>query len=145
MYYFYSSLFLFSSIFLFLSSVICPRITRNPVTQSVVTGAEATFRVEASGDDLEFHWQKNGINIGCNKSRLRCCKNRNASTLCIQHTMKGDKGHYRCVVKNPSEKDGKPSLEADLSVCKFQIFVLANQNAYYLPRYKKMGLACQRR
>ena len=105
--------------FLFLSSVICPRITQNPVTQSVATGAEATFRVEASGDDLEFHWQKDGINIGSNKSRLCCCKTRNASTLRIQHTMKGDRGHYRCVVKNPIEKDGKPSLEADLSVCKF--------------------------
>ena len=111
--------------FLFLFSVVCPRITLNPVSQSVATGTEATFRVEARGDDLEFLWQKDGINIGSNKSRLHCCKTRDISTLHIQHTKKGDKGHYRCIVKNPSEKDGKPTLQADLSVCKFvNMFVL---------------------
>ena len=77
------------------------------------------FRVEAVGDDLQFQWQKNGRDIGSNGSQLRCNRTKNASTLHIQYTKKGDMGHYRCIVRNPIEKSGKPSKEAHLSVCKF--------------------------
>ena len=77
------------------------------------------FRVEAVGDDLQFQWQKDDIAIDSNESQLCCNRTRDTSTLHIQHTTKGDKGHYRCIVKNPCQISGKPSLEAYLSVCKF--------------------------
>ena len=107
-----------SNIFIFLP-VDAPKITQHPESQSVATGADTVFRVEAMGDDLQFQWQKDGIVIESSGSRLRCNRTRNASTLHIQHTKKDDKGHYRCIVRNPIEKSGKASYEAHLSVCKF--------------------------
>ena len=80
------------------------------------------FRVEARGDELQFHWQKDGIDIDSNESRLCCNRTRDTSTLHIQHTKKGDKGRYRCMVKNRFGVGEKPSQEADLLVCKLDIF-----------------------
>ena len=80
------------------------------------------FRVEARGIELEFHWQKDGIDIDSNESRLCCNRTRDTSTLHIQHTKKDDKGRYRCIVKNPFGVGEKPSQEADLLVCKLNIF-----------------------
>ena len=40
------------------------------------------------------------------------------NTLKIRHVKKSDTGHYRCLVKNQVEKDGKLSKEAELAVCK---------------------------
>ena len=107
----------------FLISVDLPEITQGPESQSVATRADATFRVEATGDDLQFQWQKDGINIDSKEHRLHCNSTGNTSTLCIQHTEKSDKGHYRCLVKSPIEKSGKLSNEADLSVCKCVILL----------------------
>ena len=66
---------------------------------------------------MEFQWQKNERNID-NESRFNLSRCADTSTLCIQHTEKSDKGHYRCLIKNPVEKNGKSSKKADLSVCK---------------------------
>ena len=41
------------------------------------------------------------------------------NTLSIRHVKKSDEGHYRCLVRNEVKKDGIPSKEAQLSVCKF--------------------------
>ena len=41
------------------------------------------------------------------------------NTLSIRHVKKIDEGHYRCLVRNEVKKDGIPSKEAQLSVCKF--------------------------
>ena len=106
-------------LFLFVLIVNIPKITRNPESWSVATGGDVIFRVEAVGDDLEFQWQKDDIDIDSNESRLCCNRTRDSSTLHIQHTKKEDKGRYSCVVKNPCEISGRRSLEADLSVCKF--------------------------
>ena len=39
-------------------------VTQHPVSQLVPTGAEtATFKIEATGDDLTFQWQKNGSDL----------------------------------------------------------------------------------
>ena len=103
-------------VFFFL--VDAPKITQHPESQSVATGADTVFRVEAMGDDLQFQWQKDGIVIESSGSRLRCNRTRNASTLHIQHTKKDDEGHYRCIVKNPVKTREKPSNEAHLLVCK---------------------------
>ena len=102
----------------FFLPVDAPKITQHPESQSVATGADTVFSVEALGDDLQFQWQKDGIDIENNGSRLRCNRTRNASTLHIQYTKKGDKGHYRCIVKNPVKTREKPSNEAHLLVCK---------------------------
>ena len=76
------------------------------------------FSVEVVGDDFQFQWQKDGINIGSNGSQPCCNRTRNTSTLHIQYTKKGDKGHYRCIVKNSVISSEKLSNEAHLSVCK---------------------------
>ena len=101
----------------FYLSVDSPEITQGPESQSVTTGDDTTFTVEATGDKMEFQWQKNERNID-NESRFNFSRCADTSTLCIQHTEKSDKGHYRCLIKNPVEKKGKPSKTADLSVCK---------------------------
>ena len=81
------------------------------------------FTVEATGDDLQFQWQKDGIDIDSSEPRLHCNSVGNASTLHIKDTKKSDKGRYRCLVKNPVEKIGMALQEANLSVCKFVIWL----------------------
>ena len=103
----------------FFHSVDPPKITQDPKSQSVATGTDASFRVEGTGDDLQFQWQKDDIDIESSEPRFSCNTVKNTSTLHIQHTEKSDKGHYRCLVKSLIEKSGKPSQEASLSVCKF--------------------------
>ena len=98
-----------------------PEVTQGPESQSVATGADITFKVEATGDEIVFQWQKNERSIIDNESRFNFTGSADTSMLCIQRTEKSDKGHYRCLVKNPVEKKGKPSKKASLSVCKLVI------------------------
>ena len=94
-------------------------ITQHPVSQLECTGAEAaTFEIEATGDDLTFQWQKNGSDLHSDSNY----SGTDTKTLKIQHVKKGDAGHYRCLVKNRVEKDGKLSKEAELAVCKLDAF-----------------------
>ena len=104
-------------------SVDPPKITRDPESQSVATGIHTTLRVQATGDDLQFQWQKDDIDIDSSQPPFNCKSVGNTSTLHIQHTEKSDKGRYRCLVKNPVEKRGKASQEANLTVCKFLILL----------------------
>ena len=101
------------------SSVDPPEITQGPGNQSVATAADAAFRVEAKGDGLQFQWQKDERDIIDNDSRFNFSRTEGTSKLCICNVQKSDKGHYRCLIKNPVEKSGKASKEADLSVRKF--------------------------
>ena len=102
-----------------------PEITQGPESQSVGTGTDANFRVEATGDDIEFQWQKDERNITDNESRFKVSKTEDTSTLCVRRVQKSDKGHYRCLIKNPVEKNGKYSHEAELTVCKLFFLLLA--------------------
>ena len=111
--------------FMFFHSVGPPEITQDPKSQSVATGTDTTFTVKATGDDIEFQWQKDQRNITDNESRFKVSKTSDTSMLCIQHTKKSDKGHYRCLIKNPVEKNGKYSHEAELTVCKLFFLLLA--------------------
>ena len=104
-------------------SVDPPKITKHPESQSVATGADTTFRVQATGDDLQFQWQKDGIDIDSSQPRLHSNSVGNASTLHIKDTNNSDKGHYRCLIRNPVEKRGMLSMEANISVCKFVILL----------------------
>ena len=95
-------------------------ITRHPQDQSVTTGANINFHIEATGYDiLQFQWQKDGKDIDIGEPRFSSEKTEGASTLHIQCVKQSDEGRYRCLVKNPVEQSGKSSYEAKLAVCKF--------------------------
>ena len=72
------------------------------------------FKVEATGDNLEFQWQKdcNIINDGSGDGY----RGTNSQTLWILNVEKKHTGHYRCHVMNYIE--GKHSNEALLTVSK---------------------------
>ena len=108
--------FLKFSLFL---AVDAPKITQHPESQSVVTGTTIAFTVEATGDDLQFLWQKDGKDIYKNESQLQCSQTDNSSTLRIQHVKKSDQGHYKCIVENPVGMSEKTSDEAELTVREF--------------------------
>ena len=87
--------------------------------QSVATGANITFTVEAIGDDLQFQWQKNGEEIDNDESQFSLSQTVHSSTLRIQCVGKSDKGHYKCLVKSPVERSRrKPLNTAELQVGK---------------------------
>ena len=71
------------------------------------------FKVKATGDVLQFQWQQNGTDIHDHGSRYR---GTDTDTLCILMAEKGDKGCYRCCVKNYIGE--KFSNDAVLSVSK---------------------------
>ena len=92
-----------------------PKITQHPKDQSVATGADVAFQVEATGDDLHFQWQKNHGDLHhCN----RYCDT-HTNTLHIVEVEKSDKGRYSCLVNNAAGK--KLSDEALLTVSKLHV------------------------
>ena len=98
-----------------LPSVDPPVITQHPVNQQIPTGREATLSIKAEGDNLTYQWQNNGSNV-CNDNRHIGAA---THTLTIRQVNKSDAGHYKCIVMNEVNKDGKVSEEAQLTVCKF--------------------------
>ena len=90
-----------------------PKVTHHPKSQSVPTGAETTFKIEATGDDLIFQWQNNARDVH-NDSNY---SGTDTNTLSIRHVKKSDEGCYRCLVKNEVKRDGEISEEAKLTVC----------------------------
>ena len=96
-------------------SVDPPKVFQHPNSQTVTTGAQTTFTVEAKGDDLTFQWQKNGSDVH-NDSNY---SGTDTNTLRIRHVNKSDGGHYRCLVKNEVKRDGEVSEEAELTVCEW--------------------------
>ena len=81
------------------------------------TGADIAFIVEATGDDLQFQWVKDGKIIDRNTSQLQCIHTDNSSTLRIHCVKKSDQGHYECLVTNPVERSVKTSCATELTVC----------------------------
>ena len=110
-----------------------PKITLHPKSQSVSTGADITFTVEAIGNNLQFQWQKDGADIDRNDSRFSSSLTDSTSILQIQRVEESDKGHYRCVVKNPVEQRGIPSQEAKLTVGKFVVPLCNVVGEFVLP------------
>ena len=82
----------------------------------MVPGKEAVFTVEATGDSLQFQWQKNRCDL---LDGGRYCDTEK-HTLRIVDIEKGDKGRYRCIVKNDVGKESF-SDEALLTVSKLVI------------------------
>ena len=108
-----SQLISYLSYCLFFLTVDPPKITQYPESKSVATGTSTNFTVEASGDDLQFKWRKDGKDL-CDGNKYRDTK---THTLHIKDVEKSDKGSYRCLVKNDGGKE--LSEEADLAVSKF--------------------------
>jgi hypothetical protein len=83
-----------------------PRITTQPVSQTVGVGQTATFTLVASGTaPLNYQWQKNGANIAGATS----------SSYTTPPTVASDNGAtFRCVVSNVA--GGSPSQSATLTV-----------------------------
>ena len=96
--------------FPFFLTVDPPKITQHPESKSVATGASTTFTVEASGDDLQFKWKKDGKDLHDGR-KYRGTK---THTLHIKDVEKSDKGSYQCLVKN--DVGEMLSEEADLAV-----------------------------
>ena len=93
-----------------------PDITKHPESKSVATGAPTTFTVKATGDDLQFKWQKDGKNLS-DDSKYH---DTSTDTLHIVKVEKADsKAHYRCHVKN--EIGDEFSRDAVLTVSKLVI------------------------
>ena len=103
-----------------------PKITEHPNEQSVAIGANVTFQVKATGNDLNFQWQKNRSDLDDGE---RCCGT-HTNRLRILEVEMSDKGRYRCLVMNPVGKE--LSDEALLTVSKWLI-------PWYLPTCLNVG------
>ena len=55
------------------------------------------FSIEASGDNLQFQWQKDGSDLNSGGDKYRGV---NTDTLYIVATKGSDEGDYRCLVEN---------------------------------------------
>ena len=90
---------------------------QHPVPQSVASETEAVFRVQSTGESLQFQWQKNRSDLFDDG---RYCDT-NTDTLRIIEVMKGAKGRYRCLVKNDVGREF--SNEALLTVSKLAMLM----------------------
>ena len=87
-----------------------PSIQVQPNAQSVAAGEDATFSVEADGDNLTFQWLKDGEEFG-DESGLEGV---NSATLVVKAVDAHDAGTYRVVIAN--EKGVTLSKGASLAV-----------------------------
>ena len=71
------------------------------------------FRVKATGDILQFQWQKNHTDIHDQDSRYCGADTNSLHILLVE---KGDEGCYRCLVKNYIGE--KFAIDAVLTVSK---------------------------
>ena len=63
----------------------------------MTSGSVPEFTVKATGDVLQFQWQKDGSDIHDHGSRYRGTDTHSLHILMVE---KGDEGCYRCLVKN---------------------------------------------
>ena len=83
-------------------------------------GTVVVFKVKATGDCLQFQWQKECKDLR-DGSKYRGTK---MDELCIKDVKKSDKGCYRCLVKNYEGE--KLSEEAVFTISKLVINVVDN-------------------
>ena len=76
-------------------------------------GAVAKFQAKATGDALQFQWQKNRKEILSDGGRY-CDTETN--TLRIEEVEETDKGRYRCIVTTKNDARKKFSKEAYLTI-----------------------------
>ena len=83
-------------------------ITGQPVSLTlVVPGQTSTFTVTATGDNLMYQWQKDGVDITTGAT---------SATYTIAAVAESNEGEYRCVVTNAA--NSVTSTAASLTVCK---------------------------
>ena len=73
----------------------------------VVPGQSAIFFVAATGSNLMYQWQKDGVDIATGA---------NSATYTIAAVAESDEGEYQCVVSNTA--NSVTSTVASLTVCK---------------------------
>ena len=91
---------------------------RHSKSHLVPTEAQTTFKIEATGDDLTFLWQKNASDVHSSSNH----SGTDTNTLSILPVKKSDEGFYRCLMMNEIKMDGILSEEAQLSVSKFRLY-----------------------
>jgi len=99
-----------------------PSLTTQPKDATVLAGAPVWFSATASGQQLSYQWQKDGVNI----------PGATSATLNLARTTKADAGKYRAVISNPGGSVN--SAEATLAVQDVpQAGTLKNGLIAYLP------------
>ena len=76
-----------------------PKVVQHPENQSIIPGKDIDFSIEATGDNLQFQWQKNGSDLSDGDKYHGV----HTDTLHIMRVTEGDKGCYRCLVMNNVE------------------------------------------
>ena len=84
-----------------------PLITKQPDPLVLVAEQPATITLIATGDNLMYQWQKDGVDIATGA---------NSATYTIAEAAESDEGEYRCVVTNAAIS--VTSTAASLTVCK---------------------------
>ena len=72
------------------------KVVQHPENQSVIPGKNVNFSIEATGDNLQFQWQKNVSDLSEGDKYLGV----NTDTLHIVAVEGSDEGDYRCLVEN---------------------------------------------
>ena len=79
-------------------------------------GEDAAFSVSVIGEQLEYQWQKDGVDIN---DAAGTYSGTTTDTLTVESlTDPDDEGLFRVIVSNPANVDGVVSNSAELSVCK---------------------------
>lgn len=82
----------FTTVAAVLTVISPPIITQHPVAQTVAAGTNVTFSINATGLNLSYQWQRNGVSIPLQVS----------SSLTLNSVTTAHIADYRCVVTNPS-------------------------------------------
>ena len=92
-------------------------IVGQPVDETAATGTDAMFSVTASGELLEYQWQKGGANIN---DVAGTYSGTNTDSLTVETlTDPDDEGSFRVVVSNTANTVGVTSDSVTLTVCTF--------------------------
>jgi hypothetical protein len=126
-------------------TLVPPTVTVQPIPAKVSVGQIVTFKIFATGDGIEYQWQKDGVDLAGGKG----------DSLQINPVMLSDSGFYRCVVKNSAGSDTSNSVQ--LTVCKiyfkYRTLVILDSmdndsdgyysmfNVYYDPDVSDSGVA----
>lgn len=92
------------------SVTIQPTITAQPVPATQCAGGSASFSVGASGGNLSYQWQRNGVGIALAQNPTA-----RSQTLVINPVTLADDAVYRCIVSNGCN-DPATSNNASLTV-----------------------------